>query len=135
MRSGGINWAAVLVAAVAFYLIGFVIYGVLIPEETWMALSGETKAELEAVGESRMPFGPLMPIMTALFMALIFKWGAVNGAGAGVRWALAIALASAVPALMYGWVYGTGPLRMTLIDSAHLLLGHAAAGAILGRWR
>lgn len=129
------NWLAVLAAAVAFYLIGFVIYGMLIPEETWMAMSGETKAELEAVAASRMPFGPLMPIMTSLFMALIFKWGGVAGAGTGVRWGLVIALASAVPALLYGWVYGAGSIQMTLIDSAHLMLGHAVVGAILGGWR
>lgn len=135
MRSGGINWLAVLAAAVAFYLIGFVIYGMLIPEESWMAMSGETKAELAAVGESRMPFGPLMPIMTAVFMALIFKWAAVDSAAKGVRWGLVIALASAVPTLLYGWVYGVGPIEMTLIDSAHLLLGHAIVGAILGGWR
>ena len=135
MRSRGINWLAVLAAAIAFYLIGFVIYGMLIPEETWMSMSGETQAEFDAVGESRMPFGPLMPIMTSLFMALIFKWGAVAGAGTGVRWGLVIALASAVPALLYGWVYGVGGLHMTLVDCAHLLLGHAVVGAILGRWR
>ena len=135
MRSGGINWLAVLAAAIAFYLIGFVIYGMLIPDETWMAMSGETKAELDAVSASRMPFGLLMPIMTSVFMALIFKWGAVNGAGTGVRWGLVIALASAVPALLYGWVYGVGPIEMTLIDCAHLMLGHAVVGAILGGWR
>ncbi len=135
MRSRGINWAAVLVAAIAVYLIGFVIYGMLVPEETWMAMSGETKAEMDAVGQSRMPFGPLMPIMTALFMALIFKWGGVASAGTGVRWGLVIALASAVPTLMYGWVYGTGSIHMTLIDCAHLMFGHAVAGAILGGWR
>ena len=135
MRSGGINWLAVLAAAVAFYLIGFVIYGVVIPEETWMAMSGESKAELEAVAESRMPFGPLMPIMTSVFMALIFKWGGVANMGTGIRWGLVIALASAVPALLYGWVYGAGSIHMTLVDCAHLMLGHAAVGAILGAWR
>jgi len=135
MRSGGINWAAVLVAAIAVYLIGFVIYGVLIPEETWLAMSGETKAELEAVAAGRMPFGPVMPIMTSLFMALIFKWGGVASAGTGVRWGLVIALASAVPALLYGWVYGAGSIHMTLVDCAHLVLGHAVVGAILGGWR
>ena len=135
MRSGGIHWLAVLAAAIAFYLIGFVIYGMLIPEETWMALSGESPEELAAVAESRMPFGPLMPIMTSVFMALIFKWGGVNGAVPGIRWGLVIALASAVPTLMYGWVYGVGPIEMTLIDCAHLVLGHGVVGAILGGWR
>ena len=43
-----------------------------------------------------------------------------------------IALASAVPTVWYGWVYGGMAVEMSLIDSAHLLLGHVTVGAILG---
>ena len=135
MRSGGINWLAVLVAAIAFYAIGFVIYGILIPAEKWMAMSGITAAEMEAVGESRMMFGPVMPIMTAVFLAVLFKWGQVSGASKGAQWAMVVALASAVPTLLYGWVYGVGPIEETLVDGGHLLLGHIAVGAILGGWK
>ena len=65
MRAGGINWIAVLAAAIAFYAIGFVIYGLLIPAESWMAMSGISAAEIEALGGSRMPFSIVMPLMTA----------------------------------------------------------------------
>ena len=135
MRSGGINWLAVLVAAVAFYAIGFVIYGLLIPAETWMAWEGVTAEEMEAVGSSRMPFSVVMPLMTAIFMAVIFKWAQVASGSNGAKWGAVIALASAVPAMMYGWVYGVGPAEMTVIDAGHLLLGHVAAGAVLGGWK
>ena len=135
MRSGGINWLAVLAAAIAFYAIGFVIYGMLIPAERWMEMSGITAAEMEAVGDSRMMFSPVMPIMTAAFLAILFKWGQVSGASKGAQWAMVVAFASAIPSLLYGWVYGVGPIDETLVDSAHLLLGHVAAGAILGGWK
>ena len=135
MRAGGINWIAVLVAAVAFYAIGFVIYGMLIPAESWMAESGISTAEMEVVGQSRMPFGVVMPLMTAGFMALLFKWGSVTGASKGAQWGMVVALASAVPGMLYGWVYGVGPIDMTLVDSGHLLLGHVTVGAILGAWK
>jgi hypothetical protein len=134
MRSGGINWLAVLAAAVAVYAIGFVIYAMLIPEPTWMAMSGMTEAE-KAVAMSRMMFSPLMPILTAIFMAVLFKWGSVDSAMKGAQWAIVIALASAIPTTLYGWVYGGMDTNMTMIDGAHLLLGHIAAGAILGGWR
>ena len=104
MRSGGINWLAVAAAAVAIYAIGFVIYGLLIPAETWMAWEGDTQAEMAAVGDSRMPFGVVMPLMTAIFMAVIFKWAQVAGASSGAKWGAVIALASAIPAEMYAWV-------------------------------
>ncbi|MGH6659838.1 MAG: DUF1761 domain-containing protein [Sphingomicrobium sp.] len=135
MRAGGINWIAVLVAAIAFYAIGFVIYGLLIPAESWMAMSGISEAEIEALGENRMLFSVMMPLMTAIFMAVLFKWGKVADAATGAQWGVVIALASAVPGMLYGWVYGVGPIEMTMIDSAHLLLGHAAAGAVLGGWK
>ena len=135
MRSGGINWLAVIVAAIAVYAVGFVIYGLVVPAETWLAWEGDTQAELAAVGDSRMPFGVVMPLMTAIFMAVLFKWGQVAGASNGAKWAAVVALASAVPAEMYAWVYGTGVVEVTLVDSVHLLLGHVVAGAILGGWK
>ncbi len=135
MRAGGINWLAVVVAATAIYAIGFVIYGLLVPAEWWMSASGISQQEMDSIGESRMPFGVVMPLMIAAFLALLFKLGRVADAATGAKWAVVVALASAIPTLLYGWVYGVEPFDVTLIDSAHLLLGHVAAGAILGGWR
>ena len=135
MRAGGINWGAVIAAAVAIYAIGFIIYGVAMPPDRALAMAGISEAEMEAVGESRMVYGVAMPLLTAVFMAVIFQWGSVSAVSTGIRWAVAIAFASAIPALWYGWVYGVGPVEGTIVDSLHLLLGHAAAGAIIGGWR
>jgi hypothetical protein len=134
MRSGGINWLAVIAAAIAIYAVGFVIYAMLIPEESWMAMSGMTE-ETKAVAMSRMPFSVVMPILTAVFMAILFKWGQVANAASGAKWAVVVALASAVPTILYAWVYGGNNSDMAMIDGAHLLLGHIAAGAILGGWK
>ena len=134
MRSGGINWLAVIVAAIVIYAIGFVIYAMMMPMDTYVAMSGMTAAE-QATATSRMMYSPLMPIMTAVFMAVLFKWGNVADAMSGAKWALVIALASAVPAMLYGWVYGGSDTNMAMVDCAHLLLGHIAAGAILGGWK
>ena len=105
MRSGGINWLAVIVAAVAIYAVGFVIFGLLVPPDTWVGWEGDTAEEIAKVGDSRMPFGVIMPLLTAIFMAVIFKWAQVAGASNGAKWGAIIALASAVPATMYGWVW------------------------------
>jgi hypothetical protein len=135
MRICGINIVAALVAAVVIYAIGVLIYGMLLDPKMWMDAAGISQAEMDAVGMSRMPFSPVMPLMTAFGMAFLFKWGGVSGLGNGVKWAVLIALTSAVPTMLYGWVYGVGPLHATLIDCAHLLAGHVAAGAILARWK
>ena len=134
MRSGGINWLAVIVAAIAIYAIGFVMYGVMIPADAYTAMTGMTEGE-KATAMSRMMYSPLMPILTAVFMAVLFKWGQVASAMKGAQWAMVVALASAIPTCLYGWVYGGASTDMTVVDSAHLLLGHIAAGAILGGWK
>lgn len=134
MRSGGINWLAVITAAIAIYAIGFVIYAMLIPEESWTAMSGMTE-EAKAIAMTRMPFSVVMPVLTAIFMAVLFKWGQVASAATGAKWAVVVALASAIPTILYAWVYGGNNTEMTMIDGAHLLLGHIAAGAILGGWK
>jgi hypothetical protein len=135
MRICGINWVAALVAAVAIYAIGALIYGVLIDPAMWMESAGITPEKMAAVGTSRMPFSPVMPLMTAFGMAFLFKWGGVSGLANGVKWAVLVALTSAIPTMLYGWVYGVGPFSGTLIDVAHLALGHVAAGAILAIWK
>ena len=134
MRSGGINWIAVLAAAIAIYAIGFIIYALAIPEESWMAMSGISEAQKE-VAMSRMMFSPVMPILTALFLAVLFKWGQVGSLSTGMQWAAVVALASAIPTILYAWVYGGGTTEMAMVDGGHLLLGHVTAGAILGGWR
>ena len=135
MRTGGINWLAVIVAAIAIYAIGFVIYGLLVPPEWWMKAEGITQEQIEALGAARMPFSVVMPLMIAIFLAVLFKLGKVPDAATGAKWAAVVALASAIPTVLYGWVYGVGPFDATLIDAGHLLLGHVTAGAILGAWR
>ncbi|HEU0310931.1 MAG TPA: DUF1761 domain-containing protein [Sphingomicrobium sp.] len=134
MRSGGINWLAVVAAAVGIYAIGFVIYGMLMTEEAMMAMTGMTEAE-KATALSRLMYSPLMPIFTAVFMAVLFKWGQVADAMTGAKWAMVVALASAIPTILYGWVYGGLDTNMTIVDGAHLLIGHMAAGTILGGWK
>ena len=134
MRSGGINWLAVIAAAIVIYAIGAIMYVALIPMDVYLAMSGMTDAE-QATATARMMYSPTMPIMTAAFLGVLFKWGQVPDAVTGVKWAVVVALASAVPTVLYEWVYGGVDTNLTMIDSAHLLLGHIAAGAILGGWK
>jgi len=134
MRAGGINWLAVIVAAIVIYAIGFVLYATMIPMESYVAMSGITDAEM-ATATGRMMYSPVMPIMTAAFMGVLFKWGQVPDAVTGAKWALVVALASAVPTILNEWVYDGADSSLAMIDCAYLMLGHIAAGAILGGWK
>ncbi|RDJ20320.1 DUF1761 domain-containing protein [Bosea caraganae] len=132
MHIAGINWVAVLVAAAAFTAIGYVIHMRLVDLEAWDAAKHNDKAGLSTV---RMASGIILPLATAIGLAVLFAWGNVAGVGNGVVWGLAIALASALPTLWYNWFYGSSPIWIFWVDSAHQLIGHAIVGAILAGWR
>jgi len=132
MQIAGINWVAVLAAAAAFFAIGYVIHMRLVDLKAWNAAKHIDEAELSA---ARMASGMILPLATAIGLALVFSWGNVTGVADGVKWALVIALASGLPVLWYNWFYGNAPIWIFAVDSAHQLIGHAVVGAILGGWR
>ena len=68
----GDNWLAVLAAAVAIYAIGFLIYGALF-SKLWLSLSGYTHEQLKP-HRWKMALSPVMPILTAIGLALVLKW-------------------------------------------------------------
>jgi hypothetical protein len=98
----------------------------------WDAAKHTNRSELS---QSRMAFGAVLPLATTIGLAMLFRWGNVAKVGDGATWAVVVAFASAIPALWYNWFYGTAPIWIFLVDSAHQLVGHAVAGAILARWR
>jgi hypothetical protein len=132
MRIAGINWIAVLVATLIFIAIGYVIHMQMVDLAAWDAAKHTDQGKLS---QPRMALGMLLPLATCIGLALLFRWGNVVNVGEGVKRAIVVALASALPTLWYDWFYGTAPIWIFWVDSAHQLAGHAAAGVILARWR
>lgn len=134
MRVMGHNVLAIIVAAIVIYGLEFVIYGMLIPQDQYLAMSGIT-AEQAAGGEARMPYGIIMPLLAAIGLSLTIKWrnapGWMGGAVTGVIMAVLFGFSSG----LYGYVYGTSNEAFQLVNLVHFVLCYAAAGAILGAWK
>ena len=132
MHIAGLNWVAILAAAAAFFAIGYVIHMRLVDLKAWNAAKHIDEAELSLM---RMASGMILPLATAIGLAVLFKWGNVVGVGNGILWGVVIALGSALPVLWYNWFYGTSPIWIFWVDSVHQLTGHVVVGAILAGWR
>lgn len=130
MRVLGLKATALAAAAVAVYATGVLIYGVLFSAQ-WMALSGYT-AESFAGQEWRMALSPVMPAVIAVGMGLLVRDRGITTWQAGLRLGLMVGICFLVTARAYNFVYGTEPVGLLALDSLHLLLNGAAAGAILG---
>ena len=134
MKIFGFSPIAILVAAIAVYAVGLIIYVFVVPAETWMEWSGISLEAMETVGMARMPLSPIMPIMIAIGTAMGIQWRGAQGISEGAMTGLLLALFFLVGGRLYGYVYGVEGLNILALDSVHLLLNGLAAGAALGWW-
>ena len=132
MRFMGVNLLAVLVAAIAIWAIGFALYGFLFDEQ-WMAWTGTSQETAEAE-MWRMWLSPVMPILTALGLAVIYRWTGVNSLGTAMRTSLVLWLFFGFVILLYGWVYSDQRVEVLVLDAVHILLTYLVGGAILAAW-
>lgn len=120
-------------AAVAIYAIGFLIYGALF-SKMWMGLTGYTHEQLQP-HRWKMALSPLMPILTAVGLALVLKWARVDSVALGVMVAAEVWFFLVLSTRLYSYTYSPEKPGLLLMDAIHLLLGFVVAGAIIGGWR
>ncbi len=127
----GDNWIAIIVAAIAIYAVGFVIYGGL--SKLWLSQSGYTKEQLQP-HTWKMALSPIMPILSAIGLALILKLARVDNLATGLMISFEIWLFLVLPVRLYNFVYSPEKPGHLAFDAIHLLLGTLVAGGIISAW-
>ena len=131
-----INYLAVLVAAVASWIVGAAWYGVL--GKQWLAALGRTQADMTGPdGKRRIPVGPMITsfvaelLMASLLAGLMAHFGAVSiKIGAivgGLCW-----LAFVATTITVNNAYPGRKLMLTIIDSGHWLAVLLVQGVVIG---
>lgn len=136
MNFSAVNFLAVLVAAVANLLLGFLWYGPLF-SKPWMKLMGMTRESMQQGGQSpiiyAVPFiGSLVTSYAlALFINATGMGTAMGGAGVG----LLAGLGFLAPAMGANALFGQKKFALYLIDTGYPIVSLIIAGVILGAWR
>lgn len=133
MRYNGHNVLAIVVAAVAIWAIGFLLYVVLFADQ-WMTWMGISEADANK-DNGRMAYMVIMPFLQAIGLSLVVKWRGATGLMGGLTTGVLVAVFLTIAGRMYGWVYSFEPTELFGLDSLHFVLTHAVAGAILGAWK
>ena len=149
-RVAGLNIVAVLVAAVAFYAVGMVIYGFALTE-VWgqqmlinhgmapdqaLALSGEPlmQAMLAVPGMDPMlaySVGFLISLITVIGIAIVTKMAKPASLLAAMGTAFVLWLCFAATGLSYNVVYSSESTTIYLIDLMHTLIAFLLSSAVL----
>ena len=135
MGTAQVNWLAVVVAALATFLIGGVWYSPILFARVWMRAAGLTEAELARSFNPARVFGGafvlalVMATNLALFLgpSASLGFGAFAGAAAGLGWVTA--------SLGIIYLFERRPLLLLLVNGGYQVVAYTAMGAILGAWR
>jgi len=134
----GSSWVAILVATIAFYMVGFLIFGVLFSEQ-WLELAGMTEADAmarnEELGAMMYVWGLALTLAQVLGLAWVMNHVGASEIGTSLKVGATIAILFALPILGYNWLYEARPAAAVGIDIGHLLIGYMLSCAILGAFR
>lgn len=133
------NYLAVLVAAIAIFIIGALWYSPALFAKRWIALQGRTAEEMKA--STHLPMLVLMllsfvcGLLVALALAVVLHhyshMDALKGGMIGALcWLGFIGSTSITTSL-----FSARPTRLWLIDAGYHLVAAIVAGLILGGWR
>ena len=135
MAFAGINYLAVLIAAVASFAFGAAYYMSL--SRPWLAAIGKTKEELAAAGK-----GSPVPFIVSIIALAIMAWtlaGIMGHLGAGqvtvkngIISALFIWLGFVITTQAVNYAFGQRKPMLTVIDGIHWLGVLVIQGAIIG---
>jgi hypothetical protein len=133
-----VNWLAVVVAAVASFILGGLWYSVLF-SKPWMRLSGITQEQIDAgAGNMALNYAGafVMYLIAVAVLALVMQAAGVVGAGQGLLLGLLIGAGIVATVSFNNYVvFGGRPLGLFLIDYGYPVTALALSGVILGVWQ
>jgi hypothetical protein len=128
------NYPAVLVSALAYWILGAVWYGVLF-NKSWMALEHVTEEQARSMN-------PVLPyvitfalnLLIAFVLAQICLWRNANSAGRGAAVGILVWIGFIGPVTYTTYMYEMRPKELFAINEFYPLVGMCLMGAILGAW-
>ena len=139
----GVNWLAVLAAAVVCMVLGFLWYSPALFARPWMIASGydpNDKAKMDEMKKSMGKTYSLAFLAAGLQAAMLAKVLSVTGISAplyGVKMGFGVWLGFVMTVQLTGALFSSQPQKMKLfaINTGHQLVCYLAMGALLAAWR
>ncbi|MBY0423255.1 MAG: DUF1761 domain-containing protein [Parvularculaceae bacterium] len=131
----GLNVFAVLLAAVVFFALGAVWYGVLF-SDAWMAANGVSEQAPDADMGLWMGVGFLITLLQVFGLGFVLKKAAPSSTLGGAGIGLALSLLLAAPLSAYDFIYLPGhDAKLMAVDIGHFVIGWTLAALILGLFK
>lgn len=127
----GLNPIAIIAASIAFYFVGFLIYGVFFVD-LWMQVEGVDPVDAQGADPGRLLLGFMITVPQVIGLGLVLKWRDIQNVAGAVVTALALWAVFGLMLMAYDTVYIPGYSAAGLfIDGLHILLGWLLASVVL----
>ena len=136
----GINFWAVLAAAVATLVLGFLWYSPILFANPWMRLMGIDPNDKAKLAEMQKSAGKLYglafvaSIVSAIVLAKFMVITTIHTIPYGMKVGFAVWLGFVTTVQLTGALFGKQPSRLYLINTGYQLVCYLAMGAILAVW-
>ena len=131
-----INWLAVVVAAIAFFLVGAVWYSFLF-RDAWIKASAVNVNDPNAKkGVAAMFLSSfVLVLITAVGLALVIARLGSGGWMTGLKVGLVAGVCFCVTSISNSYLYEKRPLALHLINGLYNVVGCVVAGIIIAVWK
>ena len=132
-----INFLAVLVAAIAAFVLGAVWYSPLLFAKQWTQIHADTPEKLKAMqagAKKAYAVSLVCLLVMAVAMSLLIAITHMTAVTAGIKLGLLCWLGFAVTIGLMANMYSGKPLKAFLLDAGYQLVYFVVMGAILAVW-
>lgn len=126
------NWIAVLVTALAGFVIGSLWYGPLF-SKAWMKASGVKPGNMTTAQSVRL-FGSAYVLNVIIAFGLVMLIGDHHSLHGGLHTGLFVGLMFIASAIGVIYLFESRPLKLFLINAGYQVLNTTVMGGILGVW-
>ncbi len=130
------NWLAVLVAAVAYFMLGALWYSKALFGNTWIKATGIDMSKPDAkkgVG-GVMAFTFLLEFITCVGLGILVYRLALSGFMSGIKLGLLTGICFSAVGICISYLYQSKPKVLHAIDSSYHVVGNVIAATILCLW-
>ena len=128
------NYGAIVVSAVAYWMLGALWYGVLFGQR-WMALEGITMEQAKSMNPA-LPYAItlVLNLLMAFVLAQLCLWRNANTAARGAAIGVLLWIGIVGPIVFTTYMYEMRSKELFAINEFYPLVGLCLMGIILGAW-
>jgi len=135
MQPYGMNYLAIVVAAIAYMALGALWYSPLVFGKAWLKGVGKTKEQIASQSAAWMYIWALIASFIASYgIARIMLWTGTHTVGAGVRIGLLTSVCFVLTTFSINDNFEHRPMGLTFGNILYHIIGFLIAGIIIGAW-